>query len=41
MADIYSSPAFWLSALAGFILVELFVTALIVRFSSGSGPHRR
>ena len=41
MAELLSSPAFWLSVLAGFVLVELLVTALIVRFSSGSGSDGR
>jgi len=41
VADLPSSPAFWLSVLAGFVLVELLVTALIVRFSSASVPGRR
>jgi len=41
LADLPSSAGFWLAVLMGFVLVELLVTVLIVRFSSGSGPERR
>ncbi|HTP45996.1 MAG TPA: hypothetical protein VMQ50_03625 [Casimicrobiaceae bacterium] len=41
MADLPSSAGFWLAVLMGFVLVELLVTALVVRLSSGSRPDRR
>lgn len=41
MADLSSLPVFWPLVLVGFVFVELLVTVLIVRFSSGSGPERK